>query len=293
MIRKQSSEASSQKRSRLERKALILRRHAIRMIGQAQSGHPGGSLSAADIVAVLYFEKLRFDAKNPGWPDRDRFVLSKGHACPILYAALAETGFFDTDELLTLRTLGGRLEGHPDMKKLPGIEISAGSLGQGLAAANGMALAARLDERSSRIYVLLGDGECQEGEVWEAAMFGAHHRLDNVTAIVDYNNLQIDGFVSDILEIQPLQEKWESFGWSAKEVDGHDVIALSEAIDEAATVKGKPSVIIARTTKCKGISFMENKAEYHGKPPTQDELAKAMVELSCVEMIEPDDKEGC
>jgi len=277
----------------LEERALTLRRHTIRMIGKAQSGHPGGSLSAADIMAVLYFHKLNIDPKKPDWPDRDRFVLSKGHACPVLYAALAESGFFPVDELLTLRTLGGRLEGHPDMRKLPGIEISAGSLGQGLAVANGMALAARLDGRKSRIYVLMGDGECQEGEVWEASMFGAHHKLDNVVGIIDYNNLQIDGFVSDILEIQPLKEKWESFGWHTMEIDGHDVMAIAEAFDAVESIKGRPSMIIAKTTKCKGVSFMENKAEYHGKAPSGDELEKAMEELSCIEMIEPDNKEGC
>lgn len=278
-------------RKLLEAKALTLRQHTIRMIGNAQSGHPGGSLSAADIVAVLYFHQLSIDPKRPDWKERDRFVLSKGHACPVLYAALAESGFFPVEELQTLRTLGGRLEGHPDMKKLPGIEISAGSLGQGLAAANGMALAARLDGRDSRIYVLLGDGECQEGEVWEAAMFSAHHKLENVTGIIDYNNLQIDGFVSDILDIQPLKEKWDSFGWNTLEIDGHDVIAINDAIEQAKSVKGRPTMIIAKTVKCKGVSFMENKAEYHGKPPTPDELEKAMEELSCVEMIEPDGKE--
>lgn len=278
------------KRGEIERvlkdRALELRQHVIRMIGKAGSGHPGGSLSAADIVAVLYFHHLRHKPEDPKWPNRDRFVLSKGHACPILYAALAESGYFPVEELMTLRQLGGRLEGHPDMRKLPGVEISSGSLGQGLAAGNGMALAARLDGLDYRVYVLMGDGECQEGEIWEAAMFAAHFRLDNVVGIVDYNNLQIDGFVSDIMEIQPLKDKWRSFGWHVIEIDGHNILRIIEAMNEARNIKGKPTAIIANTVKCKGVSFMENKVEFHGRAPTPDELKRALKELECVEEIE-------
>lgn len=270
----------------LDAKARTLRLHAIQMIGRAQSGHPGGSLSAADIISVLYFHQLRYRADDPSWPDRDRFVLSKGHAAPTLYAALAEAGFFPVAELPTLRQLGGRLEGHPDMRKVPGIEISTGSLGQGLAAANGMALALRLDGRDSRIYVLLGDGESQEGEVWEAAMFASHYRLNHVVGIVDYNDLQIDGRVSEIMEVQPLVEKWQAFGWESFEVDGHDVLAVADALAKADAVTGKPTMIVARTVKCKGVSFMEDKAEFHGKPPTEEQLEAAIAELTCVEVLD-------
>lgn len=270
----------------LKDKALKLRQHVIKMIGKAGSGHPGGSLSAADIVAVLYFHHLRHKPEDPKWPNRDRFVLSKGHACPILYAALAESGYFPVEELMTLRQLGGRLEGHPDMCKLPGVEISSGSLGQGLAAGNGMALAARLDGLDYRVYVLMGDGECQEGEIWEAAMFTAHYKLDNVVGIVDYNNLQIDGFVSDVMEIQPLKDKWRSFGWHVIEIDGHNILEIINALGEAKRVKGKPTAIIANTIKCKGVSFMENKVEFHGRAPTPDELKRALEELECVVEIQ-------
>lgn len=260
------------------------------MTGKAQSGHPGGSLSAADILSVLYFHEMNIKPEDPAWPERDRFVLSKGHAAPALYATLAERGFFPVEELTTLRQLGGRLEGHPDMRKAPGVEISSGSLGQGLAVANGMALALRLDKLPSRVYCLIGDGESQEGEVWEAAMFGGFHKLSTVTAIVDYNNLQIDGFVSDVLDISPLKEKWEAFGWQAIEVDGHDVESLMDGFSKARAEEKRPSVLIAKTIKCKGISFMENKAEYHGKAPTPEQVDQALEELCGVEVI--DDKPG-
>lgn len=273
----------------LEEKALVLRQDIIKMIGKAGSGHPGGSLSAADMVAVLYFHHLRHDAKNPYWPDRDRFVLSKGHACPVLYAALARSGYFSPEKLMTLRMLGSPLEGHPDMRKLPGVEISSGSLGQGLAAGNGMALAARLDGRDFRVYVLMGDGECQEGEIWEAAMFSSHYKIDNIVGLVDYNNLQIDGFVSEVMEVQPLAQKWRSFGWHVIEIDGHNVDEIINALEEAKTVKGKPTAIIATTVKCKGVSFMENKVEFHGRAPTSDELKRALEELGCVEEIDAGD----
>lgn len=273
----------------LEEKALILRQDIVRMIGKAGSGHPGGSLSAADIVAVLYFHHLRHNPKDPKWPCRDRFVLSKGHACPVLYAALARSGYFPPEKLMTLRMLGSPLEGHPDMRKLPGVEISSGSLGQGLAAGNGMALAARLDQRDSRVYVLMGDGECQEGEIWEAAMFSSHYKIDNLVGIVDYNNLQIDGFVSEVMEVQPLAQKWRSFGWQVIEIDGHNTGQIIDAFDEAKKIKGKATAIIATTVKCKGVSFMENKVEFHGRAPTADELKRALKELQCMEEIDESD----
>jgi transketolase len=266
----------------LDERALTLRRHSLEMIGQAQSGHPGGSLSAADIVAVLYFHHLKHNPKQPRDPGRDRFVLSKGHAAPVLYAALAESGYFPLSELAGLRQLNSKLEGHPDMNKVPGVDITSGSLGQGLSAGNGMALAGRIDGRDYRVYVLIGDGESQEGMIWEAAMFGAHQKLDRVTAIIDYNNLQIDGHVSDIVEVQPLKDKWLAFGWHVLEVDGHDVLAIEAALEEADMMHSKPTVIIARTVKCKGVSFMENRVEFHGTPPTEDQLQRALEELSCV-----------
>ncbi len=264
----------------LDERAMTLRRHCLEMIGRAKSGHPGGSLSAADIVAVLYFHHLKHDPKNPKKLDRDRFVLSKGHAAPVLYAALAEAGYFPVADLKTLRQLKSNLEGHPDMNKVPGVEITSGSLGQGLSAGNGMALAGRIDGLPYKVYVLLGDGEVQEGMVWEAAMFAAHHNLDRVTAIVDYNNLQIDGFVSDILDVQPLAAKWEAFGWRVFEVDGHDTLVIADALDQADAVTGQPSVIIARTIKCKGVSFMENKVDFHGKAPNPRESERALKELA-------------
>ncbi|MFH1737192.1 MAG: transketolase [Actinomycetota bacterium] len=270
----------------LDERAMTLRRHCLEMIGRAKSGHPGGSLSAADVVAVLYFHHLKHDPKNPKKPDRDRFVLSKGHAAPVLYAALAEAGYFPVADLKTLRQLKSNLEGHPDMNRVPGVEITSGSLGQGLSAGNGMALAGRIDGLPYNVYVLLGDGEVQEGMVWEAAMFGAHHNLDRVTAIIDYNNLQIDGFVSDILEVQPLAAKWEAFGWRVFEVDGHDTLAIADALNQADAVTGQPSVIIARTIKCKGVSFMENKVDFHGKAPNEDELERGLEELTCVVEVE-------
>jgi transketolase len=272
-------------KARLEERANILRRHCLEMIGRAQSGHPGGSLSAADIVAVLFFHHMKHDAKNPKLPDRDRFVLSKGHAAPVLYSALAESGYFPVADLLSLRQLDSNLEGHPDMNKVPGVEITSGSLGQGLSAGNGMALAGRIDEMDYGVYVLLGDGESQEGMVWEAAMLAGHYKLDRVTAIVDYNNLQIDGFVSDIMEVRPLRAKWEAFGWHVIEIDGHDVLAIVDALVEAKQTTGKPTAIIARTVKCKGVSFMENKVEFHGKAPNGDELERGLAELSCIEEV--------
>jgi transketolase len=263
----------------LRRKARAIRCDLVRMLAAAGSGHSGGSLSAVEIVTALYFKKLRIRPEDPDWPDRDRFVLSKGHAAPVLYAALAERGFFPDAELMTLRKLGSRLQGHPDRRKLPGVEASTGSLGQGLSIGLGLALAGRLDRRDYRVYVLLGDGECEEGQVWEAAMAAAHYRVDNLTAIIDNNGLQIDGRVAEVLSPLPLPEKWRAFGWAAMEVDGHDLSALLQAFDWAASTKGRPAVIVAHTIKGKGISFMENQVDWHGKAPSADQAACALKEL--------------
>ena len=256
-----------------------LRRHVITMIGKAGSGHPGGSLSAAEIVTALYFKVLRHDPANPRWAERDRFILSKGHAAPILYAALAERGYFPGEELATLRTLGSCLQGHCDMTATRGVEMSSGSLGQGLSFGIGIALAGRLDARDYRVYVLLGDGECDEGQVWEAAMASAHFKLDNLVAIVDHNELQIDGWNRDVMNLEPLPEKWKAFGWHTIEINGHDLSQLIAAFDEAKRVRGKPTAIIAHTIKGKGVSFMENNVDFHGKAPTPAEMEKALEEL--------------
>jgi len=264
----------------LEETARRVRRHIVAMVGRAGSGHPGGSLSAADILTVLYFRVLRLDPARPDWPDRDRFVLSKGHAAPALYAVLAERGFFPVEELGTLRRLGSRLQGHPDMKSTPGVEASTGSLGQGLSFAVGLALGGRLDGASWRVYALLGDGEVQEGQIWEAAMAAAHYRLDNLTAILDYNGLQIDGPVEKVMGIAPVADKWRAFGWHVLEVDGHDLPALVHALEEARATRGRPTIIVARTVKGRGVSFMENRAEWHGKAPAGPELEEALEELA-------------
>ena len=258
-----------------------IRREIIEMIGAAKSGHPGGSLSAVEIVVELYFNRMRIDPKNPKWVDRDRFILSKGHAAPVLYAVMAEAGYADTplDQLNTLRKLGSVYQGHPDMRFIPSLEASTGSLGEGLSMALGMGFAARLDGRASRTYVMLGDGEVQEGQIWEAAMAGAFHKLDNVAAIVDYNRIQLDGFVHDIMEIAPLAEKWRAFGWHTIEIDGHDFTAIEKAFDEAEATKGKPTCIVAHTIKGKGVSFMENNPKFHGTAPTADEVKLALQEL--------------
>jgi transketolase len=256
-----------------------LRRHVITMTGKAGSGHPGGSLSAAEIVTTLYFKVLRHDPKNPRWKDRDRFILSKGHAAPILYAALAERDYIPIEELTTLRRPGSCLQGHCDMTATPGVEMSSGSLGQGLSFGIGIALAGRLDARDYRVYVLLGDGECDEGQVWEAAMASAHFKLDNMVAIVDHNEQQIDGWNYEIMNLEPLAEKWNSFGWHAIEVDGHDFAQLISALEEAKQIKGKPTAIIAKTVKGKGVSFMERNLDFHGKAPNPEEVKKALEEL--------------
>jgi transketolase len=264
----------------LEKMARQLRRDVITMIATAGSGHPGGSLSAADIVTALYFKVMRHDPKTPQWPDRDRFVLSKGHAAPILYAALAECGYFPVEELSTLRKLDSRLQGHTDRTLTPGVEMSAGSLGQGLSYGIGIALAGGLDKRDYRVYVLLGDGECDEGQVWEAAMFAPHHRMDNITAIIDHNDLQLDGRVCDIMALEPLTDKWRAFNWNVLEINGHDIKEILQALKKAGEVIGKPTVIIAHTIKGKGVSFMEGNVDFHGKAPNPQETEQALKELA-------------
>ncbi|MFC2011058.1 transketolase [Chloroflexota bacterium] len=257
-----------------------LRRHVVSMIGKAGSGHPGGSLSAVEIVTALYFGQLRHNPQDPQWSDRDRFILSKGHAAPLLYAVLAEGGYFPVEELSTLRQLDSRLQGHTDRTATPGVEMSAGSLGQGLSFATGVALAGRLNSQEYMVYVLLGDGECDEGQVWEAAMAAAHFKVDNLVAIVDNNGLQIDGWNRDVMNLDPFNKKWQAFGWHVIEVDGHDLAQLIEAFGQTRMIKGKPTVIIAHTVKGKGVSFMENNADFHGKAPTTVEMEIALKELA-------------
>lgn len=256
-----------------------LRRHIITMIASAGSGHPGGSLSPVEIVTALFFSVMRHQPANSCWEDRDRFVLSKGHAAPLLYAALAESGYFPAAELTTLRRLNSRLQGHTDCTITPGVEMSAGSLGQGLSFGLGVALAGKLDSRSYRVFVLLGDGECDEGQVWEAIMAAAHFKADNLVAIVDHNKQQLDGWTKDIMNLGSLGEKWRSFGWEVLEVDGHNLSQVVAALEEARKGKGKPVVVIAHTVKGKGISFMENNLDFHGKAPTPEEAQKALKEL--------------
>lgn len=257
----------------LKEKAQKIREEVLAMLVKAGSGHTGGSLSSVDIITALYFYKMRYKPEDLQWPDRDRFVLSKGHGCPTLYAALAEAGFFPKEELKTLRKLGSRLQGHPDMNKTPGVEISTGSLGQGLSVGNGMALAGKLDGRDYQVYVLLGDGELQEGQVWEAAMTASHYKLDNITAIIDRNMLQIDGPTEQIMGLEPLKKKWEAFGWCTREINGHSFPEIIEALDEE--VDG-PKLIIAKTLKGKGVPFMEDEVDYHGVAPTEEEYEKAI-----------------
>lgn len=263
----------------LQQKARQIRRDIVDMLCRACSGHPGGSLSAADLVTALYFAVLRHDPKNPQWPDRDRFHMSKGHCCPLWYAVLAHTGYFPKEKLLTLRKLGSMLQGHPD-RRTPGVEAASGSLGQGLSVALGMALAGKMDRKDYRVYCLLGDGETQEGNIWEAAMAAAHYRCDNLCAILDYNGLQIDGRTADVMGIDPVAAKWAAFGWHTIEIDGHDMKAILAAYEQAAGTAGRPTIIIARTTKGKGVSFMENVCKYHGVAPTKEEADKACGELS-------------
>lgn len=263
----------------LAEKARRIRINALKAIHAAKSGHPGGSLSSADILATLYFGELNIDPKNPKMANRDKFVLSKGHAVPALYAALGERGFYEVNEMMTLRQVGSKFQGHPNMSKVPGIEMSTGSLGQGFSAAVGMAIAGKIDKNPGRVYVLTGDGELQEGIVWEAAMQAAHRKLDNLVAIVDLNGLQIDGKVSDVKCVCPVDEKFRSFGWNVINVDGHNFEELTTAFDEAKKCGGVPTAIIAHTHKGKGVSFMEDNAGWHGKAPSDEELAAAIKEL--------------
>ena len=264
----------------LKVKANNIRKSVIEEVYSAASGHPGGSLSAADILTVLYFNQMNIDPKDPKNENRDRFVLSKGHASPVLYATLAERGYFPKEELKSFRKLGSMLQGHPDMKGVPGVDMTTGSLGQGLSAANGMALASKLDSKGYRVYVLLGDGEIQEGQVWEAAMTSSHYNLDNICVIVYNNNLQIDGAVTDVMNVYPIDKKFESFGFEVFTVDGNNIDELISAFEKAKTVKGKPTAIVAKTIKGKGVSYMENQAGWHGKAPKEEEYLKAMEELN-------------
>ncbi len=263
----------------LESKAKVVRKHIVEMTHSAKSGHPGGSLSSADILVALYFKIMNHRPYDTQWEDRDRFVLSKGHAAPALYAVLAEAGYFQVDELKSLRQLGSRLQGHPSRSKTPGVEMSTGSLGQGLSVANGMALGARLNRKLSRIFCLCGDGEMQSGQNWEAAMLAAHYKLDNLTAFVDRNQLQIDGPTEQVMSLEPLGEKWMAFGWNVIEINGHDMRQILEACDRAKEVRGKPTMVIAHTIKGKGVSFMEGALQFHGKAPNDDELRVALKEL--------------
>jgi len=254
-----------------------MRVNILKMINTANSGHPGGSLSAVEIVTYLYFKEMNIE--SPTDENRDRFILSKGHAAPVLYSVLAEKGFLDKNLLGTLRQINSKLQGHPDMRKVKGVEASTGSLGQGLAIANGIALVNKLDKKDSRVFVLLGDGEIQEGMIWEAAMLSSHYNLDNLTAILDHNGLQIDGKNDDVMKVEPLDQKWEAFGWHVIKANGHDFSSLEKAFEERKTIKNKPVIIIAETVKGKGVSFMEDKAGWHGKAPNEDELNIALKEV--------------
>ena len=264
----------------MQKIACKVRIWTIEGVFNAKSGHPGGSLSAADMMTYLYFKEMNVDPKNPKDPDRDRFVLSKGHCCPALYAVLALKGYFSTDEIKVLRHIGAMLQGHPDMKGTPGVDMSSGSLGQGVSAACGMALAGKLDNKDYRVYAMLGDGECEEGQVWEAAMFASHMKLDNLCLIVDFNGLQIDGHVNDVAGLEPLDEKFAGFGFEVIKIDGNDFNEIETALEKAKTVKGKPTVIIANTVKGKGVSYMENQVGWHGKAPNADEYKIAIDELN-------------
>ncbi len=266
--------------SSLEKTAKQIRRDIIAMITEAKSGHPGGSLSMTDILAVLYFKQMRHNPANPRWEERDRFILSKGHACSALYACLARAGYFPPEELLTFRKLNSRLQGHPTLDKgLPGVENTGGALGQGLSFACGIALSGRLDKKDYRVYCLLGDGELDEGQVWEAVMTARHYKLDNLCVIVDCNSFQLDGKLSEIKNILPLVTKWQSFGWQTVEINGHNYEEINNAFEQARKNKGYPTVIIARTTKGKGVSFMEGENQWHGKAPTKEQAEKATQEL--------------
>lgn len=267
----------------LKRLANSVRFGIIEGVYNAACGHPGGSLSIADILTYLYFEEMNVDPKNPKWDDRDRFVLSKGHTAPALYATLAERGFFEKEELKTLRKTASRLQGHPDMKGVPGVDMSTGSLGLGISAACGMALSAKINSKDYRVYTVVGDGESEEGQVWEAAMFAAHYKLDNLVCVIDWNGLQIDGPVAEVMNPTPHDKKFEAFGWHVISIDGHNFDEISAAFAEARTVKGKPTAIIAKTVKGKGVSYMENACEWHGQAPKEDLYRVAIADLTAIE----------
>jgi len=264
----------------LKSKAKAVRKHILEMTTEAGSGHPGGSMSALDVIVTLYFYKMRHNPKDPAWTSRDRFILSKGHAAPALYSVLAELGYFPVSELKKFRHIDSFLEGHPCRKTVPGVDVSTGSLGQGLSIAVGLALSGKLDKKDFRVYAVLGDGECQEGQIWEAAMSAAHYKLDNLCVVVDRNSLQIDGSTEEVMAIEPIADKWASFGWNVLTIDGHNLHEIMRALDEAQLLKDSPTAIIAHTTKGKGVSFMENVCEYHGKPLDRDQLCEALKELT-------------
>ncbi len=263
----------------LENMAKRVRRGIIQAVYSNKSGHPGGSLSIADILTVLYFKELNIDEKNPKWENRDRLVLSKGHCSPVLYSCLANRGFFDISELDKFRNIDGMLQGHPDMVKIPGVDMTSGSLGQGLSVSNGMALAGKLDKKDYRVYCIMGDGEIEEGQVWESAMAASHYKLDNLCVIIDNNNLQIDGEINKVMNSYPIDEKFRSFGFQVIHIDGHNIDEIIKAFEVAKEIKGKPTCIIAKTIKGKGISFMENQVQWHGKAPNEEQFEQAMKEL--------------
>ncbi len=266
--------------SSLNGKCITIRKHIIESCGIAGSGHPGGSLSCVELLTALYFKIMKIDPQNPSWRARDRFILSKGHACPGLYGALAERGFFPVEDLKTLRKLGSRLQGHPDSNRTPGVDASAGSLGQGLSIANGMAMAGKFNQQDYYVYVLLGDGEIEEGQVWEAAMSSSHYKLDHLIAFLDYNHFQIDGNIKDVMCPEPVVDKFKVFGWDVAEVEGHDIEQIILTIEKAkADLNGKPTMIVMHTTKGKGVSFMENRFEWHGKSLNAEHIKNAMTEL--------------
>ncbi|MBE7023552.1 MAG: transketolase [Ruminococcaceae bacterium] len=265
--------------TQLKLSAANIRKMALEAIHSAKSGHPGGSLSAADILAYLYMSEMNIDPKNPKDPNRDRFVLSKGHAAPGLYATLAERGFIPKVDIKTFRKAESYLQGHPDMKGVPGVDMSTGSLGQGISAACGIALAGKLDKKDYRVFTILGDGECEEGQVWEAAMFAAHYKLDNLTAFLDFNGLQIDGDITKVMNPTPFDKKFEAFNWNVICIDGHDYTQIEKAVEDAKACKGKPTIIIANTVKGKGVSFMENQAGWHGNAPSDEQYEQAIKEL--------------
>lgn len=263
----------------LKKVSARVRKHIIEEVFSASSGHPGGSLSCADILTVLYFNEMRVDPKNPKWEERDRFVLSKGHCAPALYAVLAEKGFFPKEDLVTFRSAESYLQGHPSMKDVPGVDMSTGSLGQGISAAVGMALAAKVDNKDYRVYSILGDGELQEGQVWEAFMAAAHYKLDNLAAFLDHNGLQIDGNITDVMSPEKVEDKFAAFGWNVIVIDGHDFEQILSALQSAKNCKGKPTVIVAKTVKGKGVSFMENQAGWHGSAPNKEQRDQAVAEI--------------